>query len=321
MRSFQHIYPRDLDHALEILRARGAGAEVIAGGSDLLAMMKEGLRMPEVLVNLQRIQGLDTVRFDERRGLRIGGMTRLRTLETDPMLAARFTALAQSAASVASPQIRNVATIGGNLAQRTRCWYYRGPFPCWLKGGTECFAVHGENKFHAVFGEGPCVMVQASDIATALLALEGQVVIAGPGGTRKVPAGRFFVNPTADRRRENTLRPDEILTEVTVPTPVKGTRSGFLKCTERRDWDAAIVSIAYALVEEDGVCRQAAIVLGGVATTPRRASEAERELTGRRLTPSVIAKAADALVAGAHPLSQNGYKIPLLKGYFRAIFA
>ena len=321
MNKFQHIYARDLNHVSELLRTYGGKAVVVSGGSDLLPMMKDRLVTAEVLINLRRVPGIDSVQFDEARGLRIGAMTTLRKLETDPMIAGRFAALAQAATTVASPQIRNVATIGGNLSQRTRCWYYRGPFHCWLKGGTECFAVNGENKYHAIFGEGPCFMVHASDIATALYALNGQVSIAGPHGRRTIPVDHFFVNPSAHWRRENTLKADEIVTEIFVPTPPKDSRSGFVKVMERAAWDAAIISIAYSLVQKGGVCRAASIALGGVATTPMRARKAEHELVGKTISGEVVAQAVETTLRAAHPMSQNAYKLPLLQGYLQTILS
>jgi xanthine dehydrogenase YagS FAD-binding subunit len=321
MKPFEHTYARDLDHAAEMLRTHRGRAAVIAGGSDLLAMMKENLSAPDLVINLQRIEGINSIEFDDRYGLNIGGMTKLRDLETNVILNERCAVLAKAAAAVASPQIRNVATVGGNLAQRTRCWYYRGPFKCWLKDGTECYAVEGENQYHAVFGKGPCYMVQASDLATALYALDGRIGIVGSRGSRTVTASEFFVNPTEDNRRENILEADEIITNVIIPPLPPSARSGFIKATQRAAWDAALVSIAYLIVEDGEVCRQAKIALGGVATTPIRAHAAEHELIGNVLSPAVIARAAAAIVDGSHVLSQNAYKIPLLQGCFQSVFA
>jgi len=319
MKPFQHIYARDTDHAIELLRTYERRAAVVSGGSDLLPMMKERLVAPEIVINLQRISGIASV-ISEEWGVRIGCMTTLHTLESHPVLRDRFTALAEAAGSVASPQIRNVATIGGNLSQRSRCWYYRGPFHCWLKGGSECFAVNGENKHHAIFGDGPCYMVQASDIATALYVLGGQITIAGPRGQRTLTAERFFVSPTAGWRRENALEPDEIVTEVLVPAPLPGARSGFMKAMERAAWDAAIISIAFSVVEDGGLIRSIALALGGVAATPLRACEAELELVGKMLSPDILRRACETLVRDARPMSQNAYKLQLLKGYMQAIF-
>lgn len=329
MREFRHAYARDLEHAAELLRTHGAQAAVVSGGSDLLAMMKERLASPALLVNLQRVPGIDAIGFDETSGLRIGAMATLRALAEDALVARRYGALSEAAGAVASPQIRNVATIGGNLAQRSRCWYYRGPFECWLKGGTECPAVNGENKFHAIFGAGPCHMVHPSDLATALLALDAAIVILGPRGRRSLPVSRFYVDPSEARRSGNLLEADELIAEVLVPAPAKGARSGFVKAMERAAWDAAIISIAYSVVpggegaedkEHASTYRSVALALGGVATTPLRAPEAERLLAGRDLTPEALTQAAEALARDARPLSQNAYKIPLLKGYLRSIF-
>ena len=168
MKSFEHIYAHSLEDAAALLHRHKESAVVVSGGSDLLAMMKDGMVAPEVVINLQRIPNLRSVTFDAAGGVAIGGMVTLAEIDRNEPIRKGWTAFAEAAASVASPQIRNVATLGGNLAQRSRCWYYRGPFDCWLKGGEECFAVDGENKPHAIFSDGPCHMVHPSDIATAL---------------------------------------------------------------------------------------------------------------------------------------------------------
>jgi xanthine dehydrogenase YagS FAD-binding subunit len=317
--TFVHIYAIDLNDAARMLEEHAGRAALVSGGSDLLAMMKDRVATPEVLINLQRIPGIDSIESDGGR-VSIGGLTKLRALEHNAILGERMTVLTRAAASVASPPIRNVATVGGNLAQRTRCWYYRGPFNCWLKGGTECYAVEGENKNHAIFGDGPCYMIQASDLATALVALDGEVTVVGPRNLRSISAKDFFVNPSSAWRCEVALQHDEIVAGISASYPPPNASTGFVKAMERAAWDAAIISIGYSVVAERGFCSHVRIALGGVATTPIRALSAERELEGNVLSPKLLERAAEALVETARPLSQNAYKLPLLKGYFLGIF-
>lgn len=222
--------------------------------------------------------------------------------------------LAEAADSVATPQIRNVGTLAGNVCQRPWCWYYRNGFPCFKAGGRQCFSVVGENQLHAIFGGGPSFIVHPSDLAPALIALDARFRIVGPGGERTLSGSEFFVLPRQDAAHENILGDDEILALVELPEPGAGMRSTYHKVMDREAWTHALVSAAVALDMDGDVCRGARIVLGGVAPVPWRVSEAESLLAGRRVTPEIARKVGEASVEGARPLSKNAYKVPLTRG-------
>ena len=319
MRAFTNSNPRDLPHALAVLRdaqSKGHHAAIAAGGSDLLGMMKERIVEPDVLVNLKSIKGLDQIAI-EKSGLKIGGLTTLDAITRHQTIRSQYTVLAEAADSVATPQIRNVGTIAGNVAQRPWCWYYRNGFPCFKAGGKQCFSITGENQFHAIFGGGPSFIVHPSDTAPAFVALDAKFHIAGPKGNRTVSAAEFFVLPRQDAARENVLAENEILTSIEIPAPRPGTHSTYHKIMDREAWTHALVSAAIVLEMDKDVCRSARIVLGGVAPIPWRVPEAERLLTGQRVTPDLAAKAGEQAIAGATPLAKNAYKLPLTKNVVR----
>ena len=223
----------------------------------------------------------------------------------------------KAATEVASPQLRNQGTLGGNLCQKPRCWYYRGDFNCLRKGGTECFAVTGHNQFHCIFGGGSCVIVHPSDPAPALVALDARVAIEGPDGGRSLPVADLHMPATEDPQRETRLEPGEVLTQVVIPPPARGLRSSYRKVRARRAWDFALAGVALAVVFDGPRVTRARVVLSGAAPIPWRSQPVEEVVTGTTLDDAVIEKAADAAVEGAEPLEHNGYKIPL----FRAVVA
>ena len=318
MRPFRNVNPRTLTEAVRSLaqaRRDGDRAVIAGGGTDLLGMIKEGLVQPDVVLNLKAIEGLDTIAANDG-GLRIGGLTTLARLAEDPAVA-RYPVLAQAAASVGTPQIRNAATLAGNICQRPWCWYLRNGFPCYKNGGDRCFATTGENQFHAIFGGGPSYIVHPSDTAPALVALDARFKLVGPRGERLVAARDFFAPPRTDPARESTLADDELLAEILVP-PASGTaRSTYEKLLDRESWTHALVSVAAVLEISGDVCRSARIVLGGVAPVPWDVPEAAKRLEGERITPDVAARAADAAVLDARPMSKNGYKIPITRTLVR----
>jgi xanthine dehydrogenase YagS FAD-binding subunit len=316
MNAFTNANPRDLAHAVTIVkqaRADHRSVAIAGGGSDLLGMMKERLVTPDVLVSLKSIKGLDQVKAAPGGGLTIGGLTTLDALARVPAVRDRYAVLAEAAESVATPQIRNAATIAGNVCQRPWCWYYRNGFKCLKNGGTTCYSVAGENEFHAIFGGGPSYIVHPSDTASAFVALDAAFHLAGPAGDRVVPAREFFTLPTADASRENVLKDGEILASITLPAVRAGVRSAYHKVMDREAWTHAVVSAAIVLEMDKDVCRTARVVLGGVAPVPWRLPEVEKMLTGQRLTPELAAKAGEAAVAGARPLAKNGYKVPMVR--------
>jgi xanthine dehydrogenase YagS FAD-binding subunit len=315
MKAFTNANPRDLTHALTLVRdarQNGRTAALAGGGSDLLGMMKERLVAPDVLVNLKSVRGLDEV-TPQGRGLSIGGLITLDALGRHPVVRRDYPVLAEAARSVATPQIRNVATLAGNICQRPWCWYYRNGFKCLKNGGTTCYSVAGENAFHAIFGGGPSYIVHPSDTAPALVALDATFRIVGATGERMVPAAEFFTLPTVDAARENILKEGEALAAIVLP-PASGARSTYHKVLDREAWTHAVVSAAMVMQMRGDLCERARIVLGGVAPIPWRLPEVEKMLAGQRITAAVAERAGDAAVAGARPLAKNGYKVPLTRG-------
>jgi xanthine dehydrogenase YagS FAD-binding subunit len=315
MKSFTNANATDFRHAVRLVqqaRQNGRTAALAGGGSDVLGMMKERLITPDVLVNLKTIKGVDEVRA-ENDGVTIGGLITLDALSRHELIRRRYTVLAEAASEVATPQIRNVATLAGNVCQRPWCWYYRNGFKCYKNGGATCYSVAGENQFHAIFGGGPSFIVHPSDTAPALVVLDAKFRITGPSGERVVPAAEFFVLPKDNPARENTLKDDEALAAVVLPPSAQTVRSTYHKIMDREAWTHAVVSAAVVLDMDKDVCRSARIVLGGVAPIPWRLAEVEEMLAGRTITAALAAEAGEAAVAGARPLAKNGYKIPLTR--------
>ncbi len=298
----------------------GADAAILkAGGIDLLDLMKEGLLTPKRVVNLRAIAELGRIAEEPGGSVRIGAMVTLAQLAADPLVRGRYRALAEAAGNSASPQIRQVATIGGNLLQRPRCWYFRSlHHHCVRKGGETCFAFAGENQYHAVFGHNGCAIVHPSTSATALVAFDARVELASARGPKRAVALEdFFVAPEQNIERENDLRPGEILTSVLLP-PVRGARSVHLRQGELESFDWPVADVAIVLDLEPGnVCRKASIVLGAAAPVPHRAREAEEALAGRRIGEDSARAAARASLAGAMPLTGNAYKLPIFETLVR----
>ena len=296
-----------------------AGAAVPkAGGIDLLDLMKEGLLAPRRVVNLRTIPELGRIAEEAGGSLRIGAAATLAQLAANPLIRARYRALSEAAANSASPQIRNVATIGGNLLQRPRCWYFRSrAHHCVRKGGPACFAFAGENQYHAIFAHNGCAIVHPSTPATALVAFNASVELTAAGGRKRVVAlENFFLLPEQDIEHENDLKPGEILTAVLLPRQ-QGTRSAHLRQGELDSFDWPIADVAVVLDMARDVCRRASIVLGAAAPVPYRAKQAESALAGKQVTEDVVREAARAALAGAMPLSHNAYKLPVFEALVR----
>ena len=288
---------------------------VKAGGIDLLDLMKEDLLAPKRVVSLTRIAGLDAVREDEAGGVRIGATATLARLVEHPALR-RFAALVDALRESASPQIRNVATLGGNLLQRPRCWYFRAAeYHCLRKGGGQCFALSGDNRYHAVFDNQPCAIVHPSTAATALVALNATVELTDARGAVREPLlENFFARPGREWHRENDLRSGEILTAVSVPRLPAGARSAHVKQGEKDSFDWPLADVAVRLdITAEGRCGSAAVILGAAAPAPHRAGAAERVLAGRPIDEGLAREAGRAALQGAAPLSGNAFKLPLFE--------
>jgi xanthine dehydrogenase YagS FAD-binding subunit len=293
---------------------------VKAGGIDLIDLMKEGLLTPRRLVNLRGVAELSVIAADPNGTLRIGALATLAQVAEHPVIRARYLALADAAGRAASPQIRQVATLGGNLLQRPRCWYFRSAHHhCARKGGEGCFAFAGENQYHAIFDHGGCAIVHPSTAATALVAFGAKLEIANPqGGKREIRLEDFFLLPAVDVHRENDLKPGEIVTAVTLPPLAPTVRSVHVKQGEKDSFDWPVAEVAVVLdLASDGACRYASIILGAAAPVPHRAKAAEAALLGRVVDDTTARAAASAALAGASPLTKNGYKLPIFETLVR----
>src|SRR5439155_11490026 len=283
----------------------------IAVGQDLLTTMKDYLTRPARLVSLKTVRGLDRIEGDARSGLRIGALVTLAQLEENPIVRRGFPGLAEAAHSIATPQIRNLGTVGGNLCQRPRCWYYRlEEAVCLKKGGSECFAATGENKYHAILGGGPSYIVHPSDLAPMLMALGGSVSVVGADGKRNIPLEKFFTLPAdGNLRRENVLKNDDLITEINVPASKFAAHSTYLKFKERDSMDFATAAVAAALtLGANKTVTEARLVLGGVAPIPWRVPRAEAALIGKTMNEDVLATVAKIALEGARPLEKNAYR-------------
>ena len=331
MKSFEWTNPASVSEAVKMLTVSTPGdigdideaPRPIAGGQDLLTTMKDYTSRPVRVVNLKNIRGLNKIAVNSR-GLTIGALVTLTELEEHSGVRTSFPGLAEAAHSIATPQIRNLGTVGGNLCQRPRCWYFRlEEVICLKKGGSECYAASGENKYNAIIGGGPSYIVHPSDLAPMLLALGASVTVVGAKGKRVIPLDKFFTLPSEGNiRRENVLKNEEIITEITVPSSPVAAHSTYLKFKERESLDFALASAAVAVqLGANREVKDARIVLGGVAPIPWRVPAAEKFVIGKSLTPEVLAETAKIALAEAKPLEKNAYKVPLAQTLVRRALA
>jgi len=337
MRAFEWANPTTVEEAVELLMSPSPAPSTLpttapvdsdemprpmAGGQDLLSTMKTYIMRPPRVVNLKTISGLDGIVDDGKGGLKIGALVTISTLEENADVKSRYPGLVEAAHSIATPQIRNLGTVGGNLCQRPRCWYFRlENFKCLKKGGTQCYAYTGENKYNAILGAGPSYFVHPSDLAPMLVALDASVTIAGPDGVRTVPLEKFFTLPTVQIRRENVLKDGEIVTEVQVPAPRSAT-STYLKFKERSSLDFAMAAVAVSVeLSADKTVKSARMVLGGVAPIPWRVPDTETFLIGKKLDGPTTTQAAELALKGAAAMDENAYKITLTKTLVRRALA
>ena len=314
MRPFTHVNAHTIEEAHSLLGKYKGKAVYNAGGTDLLGILKDEILpdYPGVVINIKTIPGLDSVR-ESKGGVVIGALTRLSDIANSTIIKKRYPVLAEAAYSVATPQIRNAATMGGNLCQDVRCWYFRyprhigGPIQCLRKGSGPCLAVRGDNRYHAIMEGKRCFAVCPSDTAVALAALDAFVHVAGTESDRRIAITDFF-SPLG-----NALKPGEIVKEVAVPAVAGSNKQRYLKFTLRKPVDFAIVSVASIVTVENGICTDARIALGALAPGPVRARAAEEMLKGKPISEARAAEAAEIAMVGAKPLSMNGYKIEIAK--------
>jgi xanthine dehydrogenase YagS FAD-binding subunit len=312
MNRFAFVDCTTVDQALAELKD---GAVIKAGGIDLLDLMKEGIVSPPRLVNIRNVKGLRGISIADD-GLHLKPLVTLAEIADHPEIRREYSALSDAAGHAATPQVRNMATLGGNITQRPRCWYFRSSdFDCKKKGGAsqECYAQEGENQYHAVMNNRTCAMVHPSSTAVPLLGMDASIEITSRRGKRTVKMSDFYVPPEKSLINETVLQPDEIITEVFVPKPERGTRSAYQKYGEKESFDWPLADAGIILVMDGNTCRKAAVVLGVAAPTPIRSQQAEAALTGSTITETTARAAAKAAMQSATPLSQNGYKVQLFQ--------
>jgi len=313
MNNFEYALPSKVEEVFEYLKS---GETMIkAGGVDIIDLMKEELIAPRRLVNIRILEALNYIKEDAGRGLLIGPTVLLADLAADKLVQSSFKAIAQAAGGVGTPQLRNMATLAGNLCQRPRCWYFRNKsFPCSRKGGDTCFSLDGENQYHAIFGNSDgCAIVHPSGTAVALMALDAQVQISNGIENRTVQIENFFVTPAQDITRENILVKGELITEITIPISMKKYSSYYCKQKEKQAFDWPIADVAVALQLSGKKCKDARIVLGSAAPVPLRVKTAEDILKSTTITRISAQKAADIALQEATPLELNKYKVQVFK--------
>ena len=315
MSSLQWIDAKSVEEAVSLLSADESGTTIVkAGGMDLLDLMKEGIVEPARIVNLQRIDALRGVQLDDAAGLRLGALTTLAEIASHAAIRQRYPALAAAAEHAATPQVRNAATIGGNLLQRPRCWYFRNE----LFHAARNEVGREQSQYGAIFDNANTTMVHASTPATALLAYGASVHVLGKSGKpRAIALGDFLLPPDFDRDRDTTLGRDEVVTHITVPPPVANTRAAYHKQTERDSYDWPICDVAVVLTMAGRKVEAAKIVAGAVAPVPRRMAASEDLLRGREVDEAIAAEAGRAAARGATPTEKNSYKVPVLEVVIR----
>ena len=311
MRSFAYVNAANEKEAIAALSPDRDRVLPLAGGMDLIALMKDYIAQPERVVNVKNLDR--RIQKTADGGLRIGAAVTLSELIANADVARLYPALVQAAEEVGTPQIRNAGTVGGNLNQRPRCWYFRNEeFNCLKKGGSRCFAVDGENEFHAIFGGGPCHIIHPSSLAVPAIALDARFRIVGPAGEREVAAGDYFVMPDKNMFGETVLAPNELLTHVILPAPGAVKSATYeIRFKQSHDWPMASASVALTIAGQ--TIRGARVIMGAVAPIPWRSSAAENALSGKPLSQETATAAAEAAVQGAKPMSNNAYKVQLTR--------
>jgi len=310
MQAFEYANPTTLQEALALLASKWGQADLLAGGTDQISLMKDYIHTPKRVVNIKNIKELDGIR-KTGDGLRIGALVTMDELAKNADVKAGYKSLADAAEGIPSPQIRHMGTVGGDLCQRPRCWYYRQGFGLLAMKDGKSLVPDGENKYHAIFGGGPAYFVSASSLGPALVALGAKVKLVSAKGNREVPVKAFFLVPKDEDTREIALRPDEILTEIVVPAAPAQSATYEVRQKEALDWPLAAAAVV--LTMKGTSVASAKVVLGHVAPIPWEAAGAEKALVGKTITSATAEAAGKAAVEGAQPLSQNTYKVQLAK--------
>src|SRR5579864_3281294 len=314
MPAFDLLQPNSVVDAQKLLQQHGADAWAMAGGLDSFDWLKDRIKKPKVVVDLSGIEELRGVR-EAGGGIEIGAMTTLSEVVNSPLVKQRFGLLAKAAEAAASPQIRNQGTIGGNVSQDARCWYYRGGWPCYRAGGNICYAdtPTGLNREHAILDADRCVAVNPSDTAPALIALDAKMVIRTPKGERVVDAENYFIGPGTDITKMTILQPGDLLTSIRIPSTWAGAQFYFEKVRDRAVWDFALVNVATAMVVSGGTIQRIRLAVNGVAAHPVRLTAVEAAVVGKPRNEETAEMAGQLAIRGAQPLQYNGYKVPLMR--------
>jgi xanthine dehydrogenase YagS FAD-binding subunit len=314
MKEFKIAQPQSLGQVTSLLSQEKTGYSLMAGGTDLLDEIKNKIIAPEVVIDLSPVSDLSTIKTNKKY-VSIGAMTSVANLAENRIIRENYPGLVEAALSLASPQLRNVGTVGGNLCQRPRCWYYRDPDTiCRKKGGSRCYALRGRNRYHAIFGGGICYIVHPSDLAPALISLDADITIHGLAGKKNnLKLEDFFTSPQNNVKKENILEAHQVLSEIRIPLPKKGVKSTYYKFKERGTWDFAVVSAAINGVISGGVFKDIKIVCGGLAPIPWRLKKAEDFIRGKKLNEEVIRQGAKEALTDAKPLEENAYKMDLVE--------
>ncbi len=311
MTPFEYSSPTTLNDALGLLGSSWSDAAVLAGGTDLISLMKDEVFATKRVVNIKEVKELEGI-HKTGHGLRIGSVVTFDELASSPLVRGEYPSLHEAALGIASPQIRNMGTVGGDLCQRPRCWYYRAGYGLFGMKDGQSLVPNGENKYHAIFGGGPAYFVSASSLGPALVALGASIKISSASGSRTVEAGKFFVTPADENSREIDLKPNEIVTEILVPSAA-GVHNATYEIRQREAIDWPLVAASVAVHMKGSTVAKASIVLGHVAPTPWVAAQAAEGLAGKTISEDTASQAGEASVNGAQPLSQNGYKVQLAK--------
>ena len=311
---FELYRPKTIADAVALLDQHKKDSWKLAGGNDSLTWFKDRIKRPKAVVDLSAIAEMKGVK-ETADGIEIGALTTLTEIEYNPLIRKSYRLLADAASKVASPQIRNTGTIGGNISQDARCWYYRAGLPCYRAGGNTCFAdtPEGQNREHAMFDANRCVAVSQSDMAPTMIALDAKMVIRNAKGDRVVAAEEFFIGPRIDITRMTQMQPEDLLVAIRIPKEWAGARFYFEKVTDRNTWDFPLVNVAAALkTDAGGIVQDARVAVGGVSCTPRRVVVAEETIRGKKVDQELAQLAGQASTRGARPLNYNHFKIPLM---------
>ena len=313
MNKFEYAQPKSVEEVFQYLDE--PGSVIKAGGIDILDLMKENILAPKRLVNIGDLSELNFVRENENGSISLGPNIRIAELADNKIIRKYFPALSDAAGLIATPQIRNSATLGGNLCQRPRCWYFRSiDFDCARKEGSHCFALFGENKYHAILGtQNGCAIVHPSGTAVALTALNAEMVISDGTNERRTNLNDFYISPAENITKETNLKPNELITEVTIPKESTDYKNHYIKLMEKQSYDWPLADVAVALKMNGKICEQASVILGSAAPVPWRSHEAEAVLSGKTITNELAREAGEASMLEVYPLEENRYKIKLFK--------